>query len=60
MPDEKLSKCRDCDRKVSNNAEICPHCGAPKPALSEVCWNEFKRDLNVRSAIDGSVLLASN
>ena len=29
--------CRDCATPVSGDAAVCPHCGAPRPALRE--WN---------------------
>lgn len=29
-----LTDCRECGEQVSTEAESCPHCGAPSPALS--------------------------
>jgi hypothetical protein len=29
-----LATCRDCGRQVSKNAQACPYCGAPQPAVS--------------------------
>ena len=31
-----LLKCRECGQEVSNQAFICPHCGAPQPG--ELQW----------------------
>jgi hypothetical protein len=30
-----LVTCRECGREVSIAAPLCPHCGAPRPALEE-------------------------
>lgn len=29
-----LTRCRECQREISTEAQQCPHCGAPKPARS--------------------------
>ncbi len=28
-----MTTCRECNREVSTQALVCPHCGAPQPAL---------------------------
>ena len=44
-----LVPCRECQREVSQNAFICPHCGAPKPANQQ--WDgwgyEYKSKMNI-------------
>lgn len=29
-----LTQCRECRKEISTEAQQCPHCGAPNPALS--------------------------
>jgi hypothetical protein len=33
MENPKLKPCRVCEKSVSSDAEKCPHCGAPLPAV---------------------------
>ena len=28
-----LKPCRECKKKVSTEAEVCPHCGVPNPTI---------------------------
>lgn len=34
---DSLVNCKDCGKKVSPNAEMCPHCGAPFPKKPFKC-----------------------
>ncbi len=33
-----LAECRECGRKVSTGARVCPHCGIRSPRRSPVVW----------------------
>ena len=34
-----MKPCRDCKKEISEQAPICPHCGAPCPAKAH--WNGY-------------------
>lgn len=34
-----MTPCRDCRKEVSEDAYMCPHCGAPRP--SDPKWNGY-------------------
>jgi RNA polymerase subunit RPABC4/transcription elongation factor Spt4 len=42
---KNLTPCRDCNEGVSNDAEICPHCGAPDPSAHNESWKIYKRQM---------------
>ena len=44
-----LVPCRECQKEVSQNAFICPQCGAPKPAKQQYDgWGfEYKSKMNI-------------
>ncbi len=37
-----IIQCRECNRDVSDEATICPHCGAPYPAKKEYHGSGFE------------------
>lgn len=34
-----LMFCRECGKQVSSEAPSCPHCGVPRPVLTEEDWH---------------------
>jgi ribosomal protein L7/L12 len=34
----KLIRCRCCEASVSDEAEVCPLCGQPQPAVPRPSW----------------------
>jgi len=41
---DRLIQCPSCDRDISKFAEVCPHCGHPKPnatVVQNLTWNEL-------------------
>jgi hypothetical protein len=45
-----LKECRECNQKVSTNAENCPHCGIHQPILGSLTpkQRENRRKLDDR------------
>ena len=50
-----LNSCRECKHQVSENAPICPNCGAPKPADS--AWNGWGYEWKSAAAVFGLPLV---
>ncbi len=40
---QKLAWCVHCHKSVSPAAEVCPHCGQPSPASTEMHWSTAAR-----------------
>ncbi len=49
-----LVKCKECDREVSDQAKVCPHCGVDSPSLIEPSTFSKTRD----ALLGAGVLLA--
>lgn len=39
-----LSECRECDREISTEARVCPHCGVPGPTREQGAEGEDFRE----------------
>jgi hypothetical protein len=50
-----MKPCRECQHQVSEQAPICPHCGAPRPALAK--WNGWGFEYKSKTEILGLPLL---
>ena len=50
-----LTKCRECHQQVSDEAIICPHCGAPKPSKPD--WNGYGYEYKSKTKFFGLPLL---
>jgi hypothetical protein len=50
-----LEACRECGKEVSTNAASCPHCAAPRPALTE--WAGIGMDWKSQTKILGIPLI---
>ena len=50
-----MQECRDCKHEVSEDAVTCPHCGAPKPAVTN--WDGWGYEYKSRLALFGLPLL---
>lgn len=51
----QLKPCRDCQREVSTNAYMCPHCGAPRPTQPN--WDGWGFEYKSQTHIAGLPLL---
>lgn len=47
--------CRECQHEVSENAPICPNCGAPRPAKQK--WDGWGYEYKSKMAIGGLPLI---
>jgi hypothetical protein len=47
--------CRECQHEVSENAPICPNCGAPRPAKQK--WDGWGYEYKSKMAIGGLPLV---
>jgi len=47
--------CRECQHEVSENAPICPNCGAPKPANEK--WDGWGYEYKSKTAFAGLPLI---
>ena len=50
-----MKECRDCNHSISEQAQMCPHCGAPCPAKEK--WNDWGFEYKTKTAILGLPLL---
>ncbi|HDP34287.1 MAG TPA: zinc ribbon domain-containing protein [Candidatus Hydrogenedentes bacterium] len=50
-----MTPCRECQHEVSENAPICPNCGAPRPANPN--WNGWGWEYKSKAAIGNLPLL---
>ena len=50
-----MKACRECKHEVSEQAPICPHCGAPRPAIAN--WNGWGYEYKSKTEIMGLPLL---
>lgn len=50
-----LITCRECNSEVSNQAKMCPNCGAPYPAKEE--WSGFGVDWKSQTTVYGYPLV---
>lgn len=50
-----MKACRECKHEVSEQAPICPHCGAPRPAIKD--WNGWGYEYKSKTEIMGLPLL---
>ena len=50
-----MKPCRECKHEVSEQAPICPHCGAPRPAVTN--WNGWGYEYKSKTLIMGLPLL---
>lgn len=50
-----MKECRDCQGNVSEQAMMCPHCGAPYPAREQ--WDGYGYEYKSRLKIAGLPLL---
>ena len=50
-----MKACRECGQQVSEQAPICPNCGAPRPAVEN--WNGWGFEYKSRTKILGLPLL---
>ncbi len=50
-----MKACRECKHEVSEQAPICPHCGAPRPAIDN--WNGWGFEYKSKTEILGLPLL---
>lgn len=50
-----MSPCRDCEHEVSEQATVCPHCGAPFPAKKK--WDGWGFEYKSKTTVFGIPLL---
>jgi len=50
-----MKKCRECQHEISDNPNVCPNCGASRPANEK--WNERGFDYKSKTTIMGIPLL---
>jgi len=50
-----MKKCRECQHVVSEQAFMCPHCGAPYPAKNQ--WNGWGIEYKSKTTLFGLPLL---
>jgi len=50
-----MKECRDCNHSISEQALMCPHCGAPYPAKEK--WNDWGFEYKTKTTILGLPLL---
>ena len=50
-----MKKCRECHHEVSEQAYMCPHCGAPRPAQAQ--WNGWGLEYKSKLTLFGWPLL---
>ena len=50
-----LAPCRECQREISTEATMCPHCGAPFPARKE--WSGWGIDWKSKKTVYGYPLV---
>jgi hypothetical protein len=50
-----MRNCRECKHDVSDQAPICPHCGAPRPAVQD--WTGWGFEYKSKTEIMGLPLL---
>lgn len=50
-----MKLCRECGNEVSESAQICPNCGAPKPSKSD--WDGFGWEYKSKFAVFGLPLV---
>lgn len=50
-----MKACRECQHQVSEQAPICPHCGAPGPTVQD--WNGWGYEYKSKTTILGLPLL---
>lgn len=50
-----MKPCRECSNEVSESAQICPKCGAPKPAKEK--WNGYGWEYKSKMTFFGIPLL---
>jgi len=50
-----MKKCRDCRHEVSEQALMCPNCGAPRPAVEG--WNGWGIEYKSKTKVMGLPLL---
>ncbi len=50
-----MKLCRECKNEVSESAQICPKCGAPKPSLEK--WDGYGFEYKSRLGIMGLPLI---
>ena len=53
-----LKECRECNQKVSTNAENCPHCGIHQPILGSLTpkQRENRRKLDDRIKLEDIIV----
>lgn len=50
-----MKNCRECQREISEQALVCPHCGAPYPAKEK--WDGWGFEYKSKATIAGLPLL---
>ncbi len=50
-----MKACRECEHVVSEQASLCPNCGAPRPALSE--WTGYGYEYKSKTTLWGLPLV---
>ena len=50
-----MRQCRECAKPVSDQAPMCPHCGAPRPA--EAQWNGWGWEWRTQAEVAGLPLV---
>jgi len=51
----EMKNCRECQREISDQAMVCPHCGAPYPAKEN--WDGWGFEYKSKATIAGLPLL---
>ena len=50
-----MKPCRECNHEISEQAMMCPHCGAPRPALEK--WDGWGFEYKSRATLMGLPLI---